>query len=355
VKLLFVSPRFLLPADEGGKIRTGQILRGMKGGDFEITLVSPESDGAADKHRAELEQLCDRFVGWPQRERSSLHRFTRLLGLFSGLPIPVRDDRDARAAAVIGKLLDEKPDVVVFDFLHSVVLAPAQLAVPSLLFTHNVEFEIFERHAKVARGASRLVWKNQARKMRTLEKAALRRFDRVVAVSERDGEQFVQLEAEANVEVIPTGVDLDFFEWRDPATSERVVFTGALDWPANEDGIHWLLREVWPRGRGRLDRRPSSSSSAATPAATAASARLQHALLASPAGSRTCASTWRARRVVRHPAARRRRHAHQGLRSLRGRPGARLDQHRRRGAERSKRDCTYRRRRRRRREFALAS
>jgi glycosyltransferase involved in cell wall biosynthesis len=135
---------------------------------------------------------------------------------------------------------------VVFDFLHSVVLAPAQLAVPSLLFTHNVEFEIFERHAKVARGASRLVWKNQARKMRTLEKAALRRFDRVVAVSERDGEQFVQLEAEANVEVIPTGVDLDFFEWRDPATSERVVFTGALDWPANEDGIHWLLSEVWP-------------------------------------------------------------------------------------------------------------
>ena len=39
--LLFVSPRFLFPMDQGGKIRTGNILRGMKGGAFEVTLASP--------------------------------------------------------------------------------------------------------------------------------------------------------------------------------------------------------------------------------------------------------------------------------------------------------------------------
>ncbi len=34
--LLFVSPRFLFPVDSGGKIRTTQILRGLKGGRFNI-------------------------------------------------------------------------------------------------------------------------------------------------------------------------------------------------------------------------------------------------------------------------------------------------------------------------------
>ncbi len=40
-RLLFISPRFLFPLDEGGKIRTVGILRAMKGGEFEITLASP--------------------------------------------------------------------------------------------------------------------------------------------------------------------------------------------------------------------------------------------------------------------------------------------------------------------------
>ena len=31
-RLLFVSPRFLFPLDQGGKIRTANILRQMKGG-----------------------------------------------------------------------------------------------------------------------------------------------------------------------------------------------------------------------------------------------------------------------------------------------------------------------------------
>ena len=40
-QLLFVSPRFLFPMNEGGKIRTANTLRHMKGGAFEIVLASP--------------------------------------------------------------------------------------------------------------------------------------------------------------------------------------------------------------------------------------------------------------------------------------------------------------------------
>ena len=39
-RLAFVSPLFLFPADAGGKIRTTNILRGLKGA-FDVTLLSP--------------------------------------------------------------------------------------------------------------------------------------------------------------------------------------------------------------------------------------------------------------------------------------------------------------------------
>ena len=41
-RLLFIAPWFLFPANTGGRIRTRDILRGLKGGRYEITLISPE-------------------------------------------------------------------------------------------------------------------------------------------------------------------------------------------------------------------------------------------------------------------------------------------------------------------------
>ena len=60
-RLLFVSPRFLFPLDEGGKIRTTGILRAMKSGAFEITLASPAPADPAE-YGAAIASVCDRFV-----------------------------------------------------------------------------------------------------------------------------------------------------------------------------------------------------------------------------------------------------------------------------------------------------
>jgi glycosyltransferase involved in cell wall biosynthesis len=59
-----------------------------------------------------------------------------------------------------------------------------------------------------------------------------------------------------HVRVIPTGVDLDYFAYREAQANDRVVFCGAMDWPANQDGIGWLLDAVWER---ILAARPSAT------------------------------------------------------------------------------------------------
>jgi len=250
-RLLFVSARFLFPVDSGGKIRTTQILRGMKDGAFEIVLASPEPAGGASRYAAELAGVCDRFIGWPEPERGALFALSRLRHALGALPIPVATDRSTQGEKTVARELSSRPDVALFDFPHAAVWAPAQLEVPSVMFTHNVEAEIFARHADVARDPlRRSLWQSQHRKMQRFERETLRRFDTVIAVSQRDGERLradYGIGAQNEIAVIGTGVDLEFLAYAPPAREAHVIFSGSMDWLANIDAIEFFLDCVWPQ------------------------------------------------------------------------------------------------------------
>ena len=251
-RLAFVSPVFLFPNDAGGKIRSTNILRGLKGGSFEIVLLSPATTEQQTRWKCELEGVCDEFVAWqptPQRPQ-----WARALQLLSALPVNVANDRTAAGLDAVRRLVGRGDvDLVVFDFVHSAVLQPADAQAPAVCFTHNVEAEIFARHAQQAPNRlRRWLWSSQHRKMQRFEGEALRRFRRVIAVSERDARAFHERYGVTRAEAIPTGVDLDFFSWQvpppvDAAHPPTVVFTGSMDWRANIDGVQFFLAQVWPR------------------------------------------------------------------------------------------------------------
>lgn len=244
-RLLFVSPRFLFPLDQGGKIRTANILRNMKGGAFEILLASP-APGDEARFAGDVASVCDNFLSWPEVAPSRLGRVLSVLG---ALPVAVASDRSAAGARVLNAALAEKPDIVLVDFPHAGVLLPAQIDAATVMFTHNVEAEIFERHAELATGPMRWVWQSQAAKMRRFEGDVLRRFDTVIAVSARDAAALTKRYDLPNVATIDTGVDLEFFAFQPPAAApvSDIVFTGTMSWPANAEGIAWLMDDIWPR------------------------------------------------------------------------------------------------------------
>lgn len=249
-KLLFLSPRYLLPADSGGKIRTGQVLRGLKGGYFELILVSPAPKDGPTRDARQLAAMCDRFACWRETKRGSLFRILRMRHLMSRLPIPVATDISSPALGRVAAELAAEPDLIVVDFAHAAALLPRCISTPSVLFTHNVEAEIFARHFEIAANPlARAIWRNQLTKMRRFEKMALRRFDAIVAVSDRDKMRFIA-EYGVNAEVIGTGVDLDFFKFEAPEErahpEPNIVFTASMDSYANIDAIQWFMDSVWP-------------------------------------------------------------------------------------------------------------
>ena len=256
-RLLFVSPRFLFPVDSGGKIRTTQILRGLKGGAFAVTLAAPSNAQERERFAGDIAGVCDDFATWEAAPRGALKQLQRFRHLVSPYPIPVATDHSNAGERKVRELLDDVPDVVVFDFPHSAVLAPATIKVPAVMFTHNVEAEIFARHAEVATSAlTRWLWKNQLGKMTRFERQTMARFDMVVAVSQRDADHLRAAYGARNVRVINTGVDLDFFSWASPPVGGEIMFSGSMDWLANQDGITYFMDEVWPHiTRGRPDAR----------------------------------------------------------------------------------------------------
>lgn len=252
--LLFVSAQFLFPTDAGGKIRTTNILRGLKGGHFEIILASPASLAQQTAFKNDLDGVCDRFVAWPLHKRGALDAWGRVLSLLSDLPVSVAADRSRDGLRMVGELLAETPDLVVVDFVHATVLVPGKLPMPSVIFTHNVEAEIFRRHVDFAKNSvMRGIWKSQYAKMLRFEKQRLLDFDTVIAVSERDDAFFRKEYGVPHGRVIPTAVDLDFFRFsrdqRPNAAAERgshLVFTGSMDWRANIDAIEYFMEAIWP-------------------------------------------------------------------------------------------------------------
>ncbi len=246
-RLLFVSPQFLFPMDAGGKIRTANILKNLKGGAFQIELIAPATPDEKEKWAREIGDLCDVFNVWCPESSGARQILRRFTGLLSALPVSIASDLTPQAWRAVAEAAERRPDIIVFDYAHSFALAPEVVHPPSLIFAHNVETEIFRRHAQQTKGLMNFVWRLEAAKMARFEKHAVQSVDGVIAVSDRDAAAFKESFGASWAEAIPTGVDLDFFSYRAPQESDEPVmtFTGSMDWRANQDGLAWFMDEVW--------------------------------------------------------------------------------------------------------------
>jgi len=140
--------------------------------------------------------------------------------------------------------------VTVCDFLDAAVNFPGKLGVPSVLFQHNVESEIWRRHALTeSHPLKRVMYKIEFQKMLRYEQVMIRKFQHVIAVSENDRELMNQWVDGSRVTVVPTGVDLQQYK-PSPAresASPLVVFVGAMDWEPNVDGVEYFCSQIWPK------------------------------------------------------------------------------------------------------------
>lgn len=253
--ILWLKTELLHPVDKGGRIRTYQTLKALKER-HRITYLSLDDGSAAPDARKRASEYCHELITVPfaQPAKGTASFFLDLAAnLFDRLPYAVAKYRSAAMRdAIVRAVRDRGVDLVVCDFLFPSPNVPDALGVPIVLFQHNVEAAIWERHANVAGNAVRRAYMQlQWRRMRAFERRESLRYDHVIAVSEADAATMRDWYGATRVSAVPTGTDVEFFRPSGllHARPGELVFTGSMDWMPNEDGIDWFVRDVLPRIR----------------------------------------------------------------------------------------------------------
>jgi len=246
VRVLWVKAGGFLPLDAGGKIRSYHTVKNIAR-HWTTTVITFYPEEREDQNPT-LQGIVDKLITVPLRSRSRAAVYgAALLG-----SRPFMFERFCRPEverAVAAELEDGKYDVVICDFVLACGVVPREVDATKIVFTHNVESRIWERHYKVAENfPRRLVAKREWRLLEDLEHRYLGEADAVLAVSEADRAEFVSWDiAPEKVFSVPTGVDTSFFEPQpEISQSGTLVFVGSMDWMPNQDGILFFLDEIYP-------------------------------------------------------------------------------------------------------------
>jgi sugar transferase (PEP-CTERM/EpsH1 system associated) len=252
MRILWVKANKILPVHSGGDLRSFNILRQLALHE-EVTFLSYYDEPADAEYEEKLQEqlpgsVC---VSTGRRQASMMARGADYLWrLPNAAPYAVSRFTSDKVRQQLNRCLSQQSsDVVVCDFLDAAVNFPTDLAIPSVLFQHNVESEIWRRHATNGSGvAKKLMYKMEFSKMWRYEEKTVRRFDHVIAVSEHDKEIMTAWVAPERVSVVPTGVDIEQFCPAQQPGQEKslVVFVGAMDWEPNVDAVKHFCAEIWP-------------------------------------------------------------------------------------------------------------
>ena len=248
MKLLWAKAGGLLPPDMGGKIRSYNILKQLAQR-HEITLFTFYQEHPNDQHllgNAFFSRIVP--VPLPLPPRRSLAEYLRSARMMTaGRPVTIDKFLSPEVRRRYAELLaSDTFDAVICDFLVPGSLMRWQSRPPTILFTHNVEAQVWERHYKVTTNPvmKAACWL-EARALAGAERRYVELADHVLAVSDNDRKFFLQYIAPERISVIPTGVDTEYFQpSTEPEQPDTMVFTGTMDWMPNEDGVVYFAEKI---------------------------------------------------------------------------------------------------------------
>jgi glycosyltransferase involved in cell wall biosynthesis len=260
MRILWVKAGGIVPADTGGRIRSLHILKELARR-HSVTVFTYYAEHFGDQHSAlrgfsdvvaipitlSAERTSRDYLHYAQTLFSSEPHSMQMIGGESGGRLRYFDSADIRRR--LGSLMVAgKFDVLICDFIYPAGVVDWTFPCPKILFTHNVEAQLWKQKFEAARHPLKkfLCW----REWRALGKAELhyaRQADSVITVSEQNREFFSNFVNPARVSTIATGVDVDFFHPTDSAPSRSMIFTGSMDWIPNQEAMLFFASDILPR------------------------------------------------------------------------------------------------------------
>lgn len=246
MRILLLTPRLPYPPHRGDKLKIFNLLKRLSKKNS-IHLVSFIEKKSELDYLPQLRPFCAAIDVVPLPRLQSYAQC--LLGLFSRLPLQVHYFRSRRMRRVLDEILRRHH----FDAIHThlIRMAPYTVDLPhplkALDLTDAVSLYLQRFLVREKNPFMKLLLKIELERMSRYE-SLVEQFQACFVCSEPDREQLRKAAPEADIRLIPNGVDLAYFSNPNPAPYEpqQIVFTGNLTYHPNIDGIFYFVKEIFP-------------------------------------------------------------------------------------------------------------
>lgn len=247
-KILWVTPKWTLPIEDGARVATKAILQPLLklNPDIDYLALAGVDEQIDEKSFKAIFPVKNIFILKRAAHLSGLAKKIDYLRSFFKNPFfPLTFSRYKLNVTEI--LKQSNPDLIVLDGLHCAIpFLKLKKHPPLILRAHNVEKDLWLSSANNTRNPFfKYFFKYQASLVAKLEKKIITKCQQVFAISPEDQTVFREISGK-NILELPVGLDfstpLDFI----PSEKIQLLFLGKLDWAPNSEGLKWFLTSVWP-------------------------------------------------------------------------------------------------------------
>ncbi len=246
MKILMLTPYLPFPPSSGGQIRSYNLIKQLSK-KHEISLFCYIRSKEEEKFIPELKKYCKKIRVFDRRRAwspinivlSGLTRYPFLVCIYLSRYFK---------KAVSEELSNNKYDLIHAETFYVMTNIP-ETKTPTLLVEQTIEYLVYKHYVESLK--SRLIrWllSIDVAKLRFWEKYFWTKADEVVAVSDEDKKEMLDLDPKLKVDIVPNGVNLEFFKIKDSWSDKkpRILFVANFKWLQNIEAVRLLLDEVFP-------------------------------------------------------------------------------------------------------------
>lgn len=243
MKILFVVSRVPVELDKGDKLRAFHQLKYLSRS-HEIVLFALSDEPVPDGAQAALEAFCREVVIFPLSRLGVVWRMAK--GLPGNMPFQVAYFYHRQAQQLLDELvLRHQPDHIFCQLVRMAPYVRRYRHIPKTLDYMDAFSKGVERRLKAVPFFQKPFFYLEYRQLLRYEARQFALFNHKVIISEQD-RYFIQHPYKYSIQVVPNGVDGDFFR---PVAGEKefhVLFCGNLSYPPNIEACRYLVRKVLP-------------------------------------------------------------------------------------------------------------
>jgi sugar transferase (PEP-CTERM/EpsH1 system associated) len=254
--ILFISHRIPAPPNKGDKIRSYNFIRNLS--ENHNVHLAFLVDSRSDIKHVEMLRQYTKNIFWESINPKSRKVLSTFKSITSSQPISLPYFYSQKLQQKIDRFLDNQQVDAVFcfssptaEYLYKSKHVNGMLQdVRWVMDLIDVDSYKWKQYAENNSLPLKWIYKRESDLLQRYEKKIAHDFDATLLVSKSEAQLFNSNCQDGDVRTVPNGVDLQHFAPGKGVINKFggpvLVFTGAMDYWPNIDGVTWFVKEVFP-------------------------------------------------------------------------------------------------------------